>query len=63
MSFGFQHYDGDRFSSWQIMFLVVGLITICMGIVGKVQPKNVHVRTKIADYFTSDHFPARQSYV
>ncbi|TKA28433.1 hypothetical protein B0A50_03900 [Salinomyces thailandicus] len=33
MSFGFQHYDGDRFSSWQIMFLVVGLITICMGIV------------------------------
>ncbi|KAI7163577.1 major facilitator superfamily transporter, partial [Hortaea werneckii] len=22
MSFGFQHYDGDDFSSWQIMFLV-----------------------------------------
>ncbi|KAI7314689.1 major facilitator superfamily transporter [Hortaea werneckii] len=33
MSFGFQHYDGDDFSSWQIMFLVIGLITICVGVV------------------------------
>lgn len=57
MSFGFQHYDGDRFSSWQvsdhvqgssiriskiltspqIMFLVIGLITIAVGIL--VRPK------------------------
>lgn len=32
ISFGFQHYDGQRFSSWQIMFLVVGLITVAVGI-------------------------------
>ena len=31
MSFGFQHYESDRFTSWQIMFLVVGLITIGAG--------------------------------
>ncbi|KAK4493727.1 hypothetical protein PRZ48_014912 [Zasmidium cellare] len=31
MSFGFQHYSSDRFTSWQIMFLVVGLITIGAG--------------------------------
>ncbi|RMY17585.1 hypothetical protein D0867_05927 [Hortaea werneckii] len=28
MSFGFQHYDGDDFSSWQIMFLVVTVILL-----------------------------------
>jgi sugar phosphate permease len=33
MSFGFQHYTGTLFSAWQIMFLVVGLITISMGAV------------------------------
>lgn len=32
MSFGFQHYEGTRFRSWQIMFLVVGLITIFFGV-------------------------------
>jgi len=32
ISFGFQHYDGTTFKSWQIMFLVVGLITVAMGI-------------------------------
>ena len=32
MSFGFQHYEGTIFSSWQIMFLVIGLITIVVGI-------------------------------
>ena len=32
LSFGFQHYYGNTFTSWQIMFLVVGLITICVGI-------------------------------
>lgn len=31
MSFGFQHYTGTTFSAWQIMFLVVGLITISVG--------------------------------
>lgn len=33
MSFGFQHYGGKIFSAWQIMFLVIGLITISMGAV------------------------------
>lgn len=31
-SFGFQHYEGSTFASWQIMFLVFGLITIAIGI-------------------------------
>ncbi|CAH0047325.1 unnamed protein product [Clonostachys solani] len=31
-SFGFQHYGGSGFSSWQIMFLVFGLITVAVGI-------------------------------
>ena len=31
MSFGFQFYNGKIFASWQIMFLVVGLITIFVG--------------------------------
>lgn len=31
MSFGFQHYDSSTFTSWQILFLVVGLITISVG--------------------------------
>jgi MFS family permease len=31
MSYGFQFYQGDRFSSWQIMFLVVGCITMAVG--------------------------------
>lgn len=33
ISFGFQHYTGTRFNNWQIMFLVVGIITIACGIV------------------------------
>ncbi|KAI9730684.1 MAG: hypothetical protein M1834_005652 [Cirrosporium novae-zelandiae] len=33
LSFGFQHYRGSSFHSWQIMFLVVGLVTITVGIV------------------------------
>nr|POF07663.1 thiamine pathway transporter thi73 [Quercus suber] len=32
MSFGFQHYHGSLFTSWQIMFLVIGLVTCCVGI-------------------------------
>jgi sugar phosphate permease len=32
ISFGFQHYTGDKFNNWQIMFLVVGIITISCGI-------------------------------
>ncbi|KAH7312680.1 allantoate permease [Stachybotrys elegans] len=31
-SFGFQHYTGDTFKSWQIMFLLFGLATITTGI-------------------------------
>ena len=32
MSFGLQHYHGTLFRSWQIMFLVCGIITISVGI-------------------------------
>ncbi|QLG70574.1 hypothetical protein HG535_0A05150 [Zygotorulaspora mrakii] len=32
ISFGFQHYHGKSFTSWQIMFLVVGLVTVAFGI-------------------------------
>ena len=35
ISFGFQHYYSPTFTSWQIMFLVVGLITVALGITGK----------------------------
>jgi MFS family permease len=31
LSYGFQFYTGDRFHSWQIMFLVLGLVTIVVG--------------------------------
>ena len=33
LSFGFQHYHGTLFASWQILFLVVGCITVVHGIV------------------------------
>jgi MFS family permease len=32
ISFGFQHYYSPTFTSWQIMFLVVGLVTVATGI-------------------------------
>lgn len=32
-SFGFQHYESDVFTPWQIMFLLFGLITIVVGII------------------------------
>jgi len=32
ISFGFQHYEGKDFTSWQIMFLLCGLITVAVGI-------------------------------
>ncbi|KAI1626348.1 major facilitator superfamily domain-containing protein [Exophiala viscosa] len=32
-SFGFQFYEGKAFRSWQIMFLIFGLITIVCGII------------------------------
>ncbi|MCJ1365729.1 hypothetical protein MMC16_004854 [Acarospora aff. strigata] len=32
-SFGFQHYTSKAFTSWQILFLVMGLITIIVGVV------------------------------
>lgn len=31
-SFGFQHYGGELFTSWQIMFLVLGVVTTLVGI-------------------------------
>ena len=41
MSYGFQFYQGDRFSSWQIMFLVVGCITVAVGaVVIAIMPDN-----------------------
>ena len=30
-SFGFQHYTSKTFKSWQILFLLMGLITIVVG--------------------------------
>ncbi|SCU85904.1 LADA_0D10704g1_1 [Lachancea dasiensis] len=33
ISFGFLHYRGTTFASWQIMFLVVGLVTVLFGVV------------------------------
>ncbi|SMN18205.1 similar to Saccharomyces cerevisiae YLR004C THI73 Putative plasma membrane permease proposed to be involved in carboxylic acid uptake and repressed by thiamine [Maudiozyma saulgeensis] len=33
ISFGFQHYHGKDFTSWQIMFLVVGLFTVAFGLI------------------------------
>lgn len=42
ISFGFLHYHGKDFSSWQIMFLVVGLFTVLFGLVTLVfLPDNV----------------------
>ncbi|KAF2112864.1 allantoin permease [Lophiotrema nucula] len=32
ISYGFQHYYSPTFTSWQIMFLVIGIITMAMGI-------------------------------
>ena len=33
ISYGFQFYVGHAFKSWQIMFLIVGLITVIVGVV------------------------------
>ncbi|KAF2442825.1 MFS general substrate transporter [Karstenula rhodostoma CBS 690.94] len=33
ISYGSQHYEGTRFNNWQIMFLVVGIVTVAAGIV------------------------------
>jgi len=43
ISFGFQHYKSDTFTSWQIMFLVVGIVTMAVGITGKNLPR-VNIR-------------------
>ncbi|CCF57626.1 hypothetical protein KAFR_0C06300 [Kazachstania africana CBS 2517] len=32
ISFGFLHYNGEKFTSWQIMFLVVGVVTVAFGV-------------------------------
>ncbi|KAF6826090.1 allantoate permease [Colletotrichum musicola] len=32
ISFGFQHYQSSGFTSWQIMFLICGIITVAVGI-------------------------------
>ncbi|KAK6872041.1 Thiamine pathway transporter THI73 [Candida tropicalis] len=43
LSFGFQHIKTTRFTSWQILFLVIGLITIAFGIfVCFYLPDNIH---------------------
>ncbi|KAF4307080.1 Major facilitator superfamily [Botryosphaeria dothidea] len=34
ISFGFQHYSSPTFTSWQIMFLVIGLVTVAVGALG-----------------------------
>ena len=39
ISFGFQHYKSPAFTSWQIMFLVVGLVTIAVGITGELHQR------------------------
>jgi sugar phosphate permease len=31
-SFGLQHYEGELFTSWQIMFLVCGIATVVVGL-------------------------------
>jgi len=31
LSYGFQFYTGETFKSWQVLFLVVGLITVATG--------------------------------
>jgi sugar phosphate permease len=47
-SFGFQHYTGKQFTSWQIMFLLFGLITIVVGIaVFLVMPDNPMTAKKL----------------
>ena len=41
MSYGFQFYHGTTFTSWQIMFLVVGCVTVFIGgIVIALMPDN-----------------------
>lgn len=30
-SFGFQHYTSNAFTSWQILFLLFGVITVAVG--------------------------------
>ncbi|KAG7660997.1 uncharacterized protein J8A68_005517 [[Candida] subhashii] len=43
LSFGFQHVTTVRFKSWQILFLVIGIITVVFGVVVLfVLPDNVH---------------------
>ncbi|OLN85228.1 Thiamine pathway transporter THI73-like protein 2 [Colletotrichum chlorophyti] len=32
ISFGFQHYHSSGFTSWQIMFLICGILTVAVGI-------------------------------
>ncbi|KAI5962383.1 uncharacterized protein KGF55_003459 [Candida pseudojiufengensis] len=43
LSFAFQHIKTNKFQSWQILFLVMGLITIVFGVVVVfILPDNVH---------------------
>jgi MFS family permease len=58
ISFGFQHYYSPTFTSWQIMFLVVGLITVAVGITGNLDP--VHPFGSLANTF-SYNAASRQS--
>ncbi|KAH6666792.1 allantoin permease [Halenospora varia] len=48
-SFGFQHYTGKTFKSWQIMFLVCGVITIAAGICVMVFLPDNPMKSKLSD--------------
>jgi MFS family permease len=51
ISFGFQHYTNATFTSWQIMFLVVGLITVAVGIAGKQDTSNDIALNPVLTFF------------
>ena len=59
ISFGFQHYYSPTFTSWQIMFLVVGLVTVAVGIAGSTTPPAPHSPANQR----SRPLPPRQSHV
>ncbi|KAI3405916.2 hypothetical protein KGF56_001135 [Candida oxycetoniae] len=50
LSFAFQHVKTTKFQSWQILFLVMGVITILMGIIVTIfLPDNVHTCKFLTD--------------
>ncbi|KEF57192.1 uncharacterized protein A1O9_07382 [Exophiala aquamarina CBS 119918] len=48
-SFGFQHYVGRSFKSWQIMFLLFGLVTIVLGLLVVVFLPDNPMSSKLSD--------------